>query len=183
MWLWSVYSLVGGRVSLWGCTLRVSMLRILSSVSVHFLLPARPKTLSYFSSTTSACTEPCPTMMIMDWTTELWVIPIKYFLCKSCHGQCLFTATETLRHQSLLLFSSFLFPQSSLSCQHVGIHPSYILVLYYCFCVTFLLWLWFLLHLFSGYFWDNVGLADLVFTHYIDHSGLNIRHLILSLPQ
>lgn len=61
-----MYGLVGS-VSPWRWVLRFSIFRILPSISVDFLLPARCRTLSYYPSTISVCM--LPTMM-MGWTSE-----------------------------------------------------------------------------------------------------------------
>ena len=54
-------------VRLWGF---VSEL-LTPSDTIHFLLPARCETLNCLSSTISACTPLCPTIIIMKWPSEL----------------------------------------------------------------------------------------------------------------
>lgn len=68
VWLcWSRCGVVRRGVSLWGWALRSHKCSNTTRVSDHFPLPTK---CSYLSRT-SACTAPCPTMIIMDWSSEL----------------------------------------------------------------------------------------------------------------
>lgn len=67
----SKYGLVGRSVPLWGWALRS---RCSSHTQCLSWLPVsctRYKTLHYLSYIMSACTNTCPAMRIMDWTSEL----------------------------------------------------------------------------------------------------------------
>lgn len=87
------------------------MFKILPSVSDHFLLPERYRTLSYFSSIMCTCMSSCGTPMIMDYTSET-KLPLQWNaipLWELLWPWCLSTATETLTKALILMLPPSLF--------------------------------------------------------------------------
>lgn len=92
-WHGKCCSLLRGSMLLWGHTLRSYMFKVCQCDTVSSAAcGSRRRTLSFFSSTTSVCMLPLPTMMITDWTLNLYISQprLNVFLHKNClsHGAC-----------------------------------------------------------------------------------------------